>query len=185
MGNLLFKDIDGVKFLCSGCKQSREKNGKPQWDKLVEDRAAWFARPKTFVKALEEGLIAPVENPLPQRTIAECHFCHKYAEIRTPKYQLCSTCGHNLQFHGEKCSIGGEEPCNNDAHYFDTNESRFVCNSCNKAKKTTICHHIAFMNPKFVPLPSVWFVLTLYHITKKKVRINARHSLTTTMTQDK
>ena len=58
------KDIDGVKFLCSGCKQSWEKNGKPQWDKLVEDRAAWFARPKTFVKALEEGLIAPVENPL-------------------------------------------------------------------------------------------------------------------------
>lgn len=129
------KDIDGVKFLCNGCKQSWEKNGKSQWDKLVEDRAAWFARPKTFVKALEEGLIAPVENPLPQRTIAECHFCHKYAEIRNNIYQLCSTCGHNLQFHGETCSIKGKESCNNDAHYFDTDESRLVCNSCSKAKK--------------------------------------------------
>lgn len=129
------KDIDGVKFLCNGCKQSWEKKGKPQWDKLVEDRRAWLARPKTFVKALEEGLIALVENPVKQKEVAECHFCHEYREVRTPKYQLCSTCGQNLQFHGEKCSIGGKDPCNNDAAYFDTDEARFVCNSCSKAKK--------------------------------------------------
>lgn len=129
------KDIDGVKFLCSGCKQYWEKNGKPQWEKLVEDRRAWFARPETYVKALEEGLVSLVQHPVGRREIAECHFCHQYAEIRVPKYQLCSTCSMNLQYHGEKCSVKGTEHCPNDAVNFDTNESRFYCTSCSHARR--------------------------------------------------
>lgn len=127
-------DLDGIKFLCAGCYNSWKANGEPQWEKLVEDRGAWFARPETYVKALEEGLVSLVETPFKQREIAECHFCRQYQRIHNPKYQLCSTCSLNLQYHGEKCSIRGTEPCPNDAVCFDTNESRFVCYSCQNAK---------------------------------------------------
>ena len=52
-------------------------------------------------------------------------------------------------------------------------------------KTSIISHHITSMKPKSVQLRNVWFVPTLYHITKRKAHINAPPTLTTTMIQEK
>ena len=53
------------------------------WERFVEKRHLYFLRPKTFVKALEEGIISPVEkeNRVKQRTVAECHHCYQEKRI--------------------------------------------------------------------------------------------------------
>jgi len=123
------------KMLCGNCYQSWEKMKFCVWERFVESRHLYFLRPETFVKALAEGFVAPVENPVRQGEIAECSFCHKEAQINNPEYQLCGNCAKELQYHGETCSIKGTEPCPNYAYLFDTEESRFVCKSCSHMKR--------------------------------------------------
>jgi len=122
------------KMLCDGCYQSWNKMKFCIWERFIENRHLYFLRPPTFVKALAEGFVARVENPVKLKEIAECHHCHKETRIHNPEYQLCGTCRIELQYHGETCSIKGTEPCPNPAIYFDTQESRFVCHSCSKMK---------------------------------------------------
>jgi|TARA_R110002020_G_scaffold367748_1_gene579654 hypothetical protein len=120
------------KFVCGSCLASWQKGFKGYvWERFVEERQLYLLRPKTFVKALEDGLISEVAYPIKQVEVAECHFCHEYKPINYPKYQLCDNCGKNLQFHGEKCSI---KDCDNDAFGFDTNESRYFCSQCSRTK---------------------------------------------------
>ena len=123
------------KILCKNCHASWKRMNFCVWERFVESRHLHLLRPPTFVKALAEGLVAPVENPVRKKEIAECSFCHQYAEIQNPEYQLCSTCRQELQYHGETCSIKGTEPCTNPAIFFDTNESRFICKSCSHMKR--------------------------------------------------
>jgi hypothetical protein len=132
-GSMAFKTKDN-KILCNGCYKFWKNMKFCIWERFVEQRHLYFLRPKTYVKALAEGLVAPVENPVRQKEIAECHHCHREILIYNPEYQLCSTCSYELQFHGEMCSIKGSEPCPNPARSFDTQESRFVCGSCSKMK---------------------------------------------------
>ena len=122
------------KLLCKNCHSSWRTMKFCIWERFVESRHLYFLRPETFVKALAEGLVARVENSVRQKEIAECYHCHKEAKINNAEYQLCNTCIFELQYHGETCSIKGSEPCPNPAYIFDTHESRFVCNSCNKIK---------------------------------------------------
>ena len=69
---------------------------------LKEKRNAYLKRPETFVKALAEGLVAPVENPVASGEVAECRSCGRDdLTIHHPKYQLCGTCRQRLQYHGE------------------------------------------------------------------------------------
>jgi hypothetical protein len=122
------------KMLCQGCYESWKRMKFFVWERFVESRHLHFLRPETFVKALAEGLVAGVENPVRHGEIAECHHCHREAKIENPEYQLCGVCRFELQYHGETCSIKGTEPCPNYAYLFDTEESRFVCGSCSKIK---------------------------------------------------
>jgi hypothetical protein len=124
------------KMLCKGCYLSWKKMNYCIWERFVEQRHLHFLRPETFVKALAEGLVARVENSVRHKEIAECHHCHREAPIRNPEYQLCGTCVLKLQYHGETCSIKGSEPCPNPVRSFDTEESRFVCGSCQTMKST-------------------------------------------------
>jgi len=121
----------GNKIVCHNCYGAWDISFKScVWERFVEERHLYFLRPKTFVKALELGLVSPVENPVENTSVAECKNCKKEATIQNTRYQLCSNCLSNLQYYGEKCSVGGTEPCPNNAMYFNTYESRFVCNSC-------------------------------------------------------
>jgi len=122
------------KMLCAGCHKSWKIMKFCVWERFVEQRHLYFLRPSTYAQALAEGLVAPVENPVRHGEIAECSFCHKEAKIENPEYQLCSTCRKELQYHGETCSIKGIEPCPNPAFHFDTEESRFICQSCCQIK---------------------------------------------------
>jgi len=128
-GSMVFRTQEN-KMLCIGCYSYWNNMKFCIWERFVESRHLYFLRPKTYVKALAEGLVAGVENPVRQKEIAECHHCHKETRINNTVYQLCSTCSKELQFHGEMCSIKGSEPCPNHAYLFDTEESRFVCHSC-------------------------------------------------------
>ena len=97
----------------------------------MEERHLYFLRPKTFVKALEEGLVAIVENPVRRGMVAECHHCYEYKEIYNIKHQLCAKCVPYLQYHGEICGV-----CEiNDAKGFNQDESIFVCGSCDTTKR--------------------------------------------------
>ena len=124
------------KLICGNCRNSWQRMGNCHWDKFVEQRHLHFKRPETFVKALELGFIYPVENPVKSRDMAECYHCHRNMAINNTKYQLCGSCSKDLQYYGEKCSVGGLDPCTNDAYIFDTDESRFVCGQCHMAKRT-------------------------------------------------
>jgi hypothetical protein len=106
------------------------------WERFVEERHLTLLRPPTFVNSLAEGLVSSVENPVKNHAIAVCKNCEREQPISNNTYQLCNHCRLKLQYYGEKCSIGGTEPCSNDAYYFDTQESRFACNQCSKAKRT-------------------------------------------------
>jgi len=122
------------KILCDSCYQSWKIMKFCIWERFVESRNLYLLRPKTFVQALEDGIISPVEkeNRVKLKEIAECHHCHKEAKIINTPYQLCSNCSHKLQYHGETCGV-----CKiNDAYGFDTSESIFVCASCQSAKNT-------------------------------------------------
>lgn len=132
-GSMVFQQKEN-KMLCKNCCQSWGIMKLCVWERFVEQRHLYFLRPETFVKALAEGLVAPVENPVKWKETAECHGCHREALIYNIEYQLCDTCVPQLQFHGEMCSIKGSEPCTNLAIIFDTQESRFVCRSCVKIK---------------------------------------------------
>jgi len=131
------------KILCGNCKDMWElpmRNGGSglihTWERFVEERHLFLERPKTFVKALELGLVSPVENRVAKGVIADCKNCERVVAIRNTTYQLCATCISKLQYYGEKCSIGGAEPCNNSKKlYFDTQESRFVCTQCSDNTK--------------------------------------------------
>jgi hypothetical protein len=133
-GSIIFKFKEN-KMLCGGCYSSWKLMKYCIWERFVEQRHLYFLRPQTFVKALAESLVAPVKNPVKWNKIAECSFCHKEAPIDKSEYQLCSTCSTKLKYHGEMCSIKGSEPCPNPAVYFDTEESRFVCESCQQMKR--------------------------------------------------
>ena len=132
-GSMIFYTKEN-KMLCLGCYDSWRTMKFCVWERFVESRHLYFLRPQTFVKALAEGLVAPVENPVKWKETAECQGCHKEARINNTEYQLCSTCSNELQYHGETCSIKGSEPCTNLAIGFDTQESRFVCGSCQHMK---------------------------------------------------
>jgi len=129
------------KILCEGCRgtwRSRSKTLEPcAWDRFVEKRHLTLLRPPTFVKALAEGLVSPVETGVRIGVITECEYCKRDMKISNIEYQLCVTCSQKLQYYGEKCSIGGAEPCPDDARSFDTVESRFICNACQLIKS----HH--------------------------------------------
>ena len=130
-GKTTFYSKEG-KYVCGGCFASWSNLNFCVWERFVEERHLYLARPKTFVKALEEGIVSQVPNPVKTNEIAECQFCYEYKPITYSNFQLCDGCGKKLQYHGEKCSISD---CDNDAFVFDTNESRFACSQC-KQKKT-------------------------------------------------
>ena len=131
------------KIICDNCKGMWEhpmrKGGSGlihTWERFVEERHLFLLRPPTFVRALELGLVSPVENRVTKGAIADCKNCERVVSIRNTPYQLCATCISKLQYYGEKCSIGGTEPCNNSNKlYFDTQESRFVCTQCSDNTK--------------------------------------------------
>ena len=124
------------KIVCEGCYSSWKRLKFCDFEHLVEHRQLLSARPKTFVKALEEGLVSLVENPVRFKEFAECKSCGREKPIYNPEYQLCATCVRHFQYHGETCSLGGAEPCSNPAIGFDTEESRFFCFSCSGIKST-------------------------------------------------
>jgi hypothetical protein len=120
------------KMTCINCYQSWRKMDFCIWERFVEERHLYLLRPETFVKALEDGIISPVEkeNRVKMKEIAECHHCYREIGIGNPTYQLCMSCTTHLQYHGETCGV-----CEiRDAHAFDTPESIFVCHSCQYAK---------------------------------------------------
>jgi len=136
-GSIGFR-IKENKILCINCCKTWRKRFKScEWDIFVEKRHLTFLRPPTYIKALAAGLVSPVENPVRWQDITECKNCEKDMKIGNTEYQLCVPCFGKLQYYGEKCSIGGAEPCPNDARYFDTAESRFVCGECQLIKS----HH--------------------------------------------
>jgi len=122
------------KIVCGNCYDTWQRLEFCVFERLVEHRNLLSARPKTFVKALEEGLVSPVENPVGYNEIAECKSCGREKTIHNPEYQLCKVCCHHLQYHGETCSLGGAEPCSNPARIFVAEEARFVCNPCATTK---------------------------------------------------
>ena len=123
------------KMVCQNCSNVWKRLNFCIWERLVDKRHLTLLRPKTFINALAEGLVSPVENPVKQGVIAECNNCKKEQPIKNGTYQLCIPCLRKLQYYGEKCSIGGAEPCPNGATGFDTHESRFVCKQCSEAKR--------------------------------------------------
>ena len=131
-GSMIFKVKDD-KIMCHSCYQSwKHTYNFCIWERFVEMRHLYFLRPKTFAKALEEGIITLVEkeNRVRLNEVAECHHCYKEKTIHSPQYQLCNTCRFHLQYHGETCAV-----CEvRDAMSFDEPESIFVCNSCHATK---------------------------------------------------
>ena len=138
-GSRVFKVKDD-KIMCDACFQSWKHMKYCIWERFVEKRHLRLLRPKTFVKALEEGIISLVEeeNRIKQRAVAECHHCYEVKSIANAHYQLCSTCTTQLQFHGEICGLCEVK----DATAFDEPESMYVCNSCaNKKHKYNIASY--------------------------------------------
>ena len=121
------------KMACKNCYQSWTHMKYCIWERFVEKRHLRLLRPKTFVKALEDGIISPVEkeNRVKHKEVAECHHCYQEKTINNAPYQLCNTCVRHLQYHGETCGV-----CKlKDAVAFDENESIFVCGACRKCKQ--------------------------------------------------
>ncbi len=132
-GSKLFTpSIKENKMICDSCYQSWRKMKFCIWERFVEKRHLYFLRPKTFVKALEDGIITIVEkeNRVKDREWAECHHCYEEKPIKTLQYQLCSKCTTQLQFHGETCAVCEVK----EAHSFDEPESIFVCRGCQTTK---------------------------------------------------
>jgi hypothetical protein len=140
-GSILFYTREN-KMVCVNCSKSWTRMKYCIWERFVEKRHLYFLRPKTFVRALEDGIISPVEkeNRVKCIEVAECHHCYQEKSINNPTYQLCSTCTQHLQYHGETCGV-----CEvNDAYGFDTEDSIFVCLSCQatKNKYSIASYHI-------------------------------------------
>lgn len=120
------------KMVCTKCYDAWNNMNYCIWERFVEERNLYLLRPPTFFKALEEGIVSPVENPVKRGDIAECHHCYEDRIIFTPTYQLCGPCAMALQYHGETCQV-----CEvNYATTFDVPESIFVCRSCQSTKNT-------------------------------------------------
>ena len=132
-GSIKFKPNEN-KIVCGRCYDTWQNMKFCIWERFVEERHLFLLRPPTFVKALAAGLVSLVEHPVKNKEIAECKKCRREKQIYNTYYQICGTCCFKLQYYDEKCSIGGTEPCPNDAESFDTQESRFICNSCAKLK---------------------------------------------------
>lgn len=147
-GSMTF-NVKDDKIMCHSCYKSwKNTYNFCIWERFVEMRHLYFLRPKTFAKALEEGIITLVEkeNRIQNQEVAECHHCYKKKTIHSTQYQLCRTCIQHLQYHGETCAV-----CEvRDAIAFDEPESIFVCRSCQAAKQT--------------------YKLTSYHIYKTQIR---------------
>lgn len=140
-GSIGFK-VQENKIMCSPCEQSWKGMNFCIWERFVEKRHLRLLRPKTFVKALGEGIISLVEkeNRVRQRNVAECHHCYDKKPIANAHYQLCSTCTTQLQYHGETCGVCEVK----DAMVFDEPESMYVCHSCatKKSKYKIASYHI-------------------------------------------
>ena len=136
------------KMACKNCYQSWTHMKYCIWERFVEKRHLRLLRPETFVKALEDGIISPVEkeNRVKHKEVAECHHCYEEKPINGPLYQLCGTCTPHLQYYGETCGVCEVK----DAYGFDEPESIFVCRSCQYAKWT--------------------YKLASYHIYKTQIR---------------
>ena len=132
-GKIIFHSKEN-KMLCAKCYGTWQIMDWCIWERFLEERELYLLRPPTFVKAIAAGLVSPVETTVKQHSIAECKNCKKEKVINSIKYQLCSNCQTDLQYYGEKCSIGGTEPCPNEAAMFEVPESRFVCSQCAGAK---------------------------------------------------
>ena len=124
---MYFKDN---KFVCNGCYKAWKVMNYCPFEQFVESRHAYLARPQSFQKALELGVIEKRNYPVNQE--GECQYCGKLRIIRSSEYQLCGSCHPKLRFYGETCSIKG---CQNDAYAFDNNESRLVCAACKQTKQ--------------------------------------------------
>jgi hypothetical protein len=119
------------KMVCVKCFDAWKNMNYCIWERFVEKRHLYFLRPPTFAKALEEGIVSPVETPVKRYDVAECHHCYEDCKIFTPTYQLCNSCAMALQYHGNDCQVCEVKY----AISFDTSESIFVCNSCRHAKQ--------------------------------------------------
>ncbi len=118
------------KMVCNSCRISWNRMDNCIWERFVESRHLVLLRPKTFVKALEDGLVIPAKNTVMAFQRAECQHCKKESRISNATYKLCSTCSTKLQYLGETCGV-----CKiSDANGFDTSESIFVCLSCQSTK---------------------------------------------------
>jgi len=135
-----------AKIICDGCYSSWKTMKFSQWEKFEEKRILFLKRPKGFQKALDEGIVSPVENPVSRAEIAECHHCYKNRKIDHTTYQLCNTCFVHLQFYGEICDICEVK----DAIIYDVNDSVFVCSPCKTIKNN--------------------YNLSSYHIYKTQIR---------------
>lgn len=118
------------KIVCNGCYKNWMRKDFCVWERFVEERHLYLLKPEPFVKALEEGIVSEVENPVPMNEVAECSHCHRYMQIKTPKYQLCSTCMSHLTYHGHECFV-----CEADAKEFVASEGIMVCGRCNNMKR--------------------------------------------------
>jgi len=127
-GSMGFTNREGH-ILCENCRVSWNRNKSWVFERLIEERAAWLTRPDTFVKALEEGLVSPVKNPVGWGDEVLCHNCDMIGPIHTPQYQLCITCRPKLQYHGEKCWV-----CPRPARLWDMNDGVYACHGCAKIK---------------------------------------------------
>ena len=74
------------KMLCVACFGSWVVMKFCIWERFVEKRHLRLLRPKTFVKALEDGIISPVEkeNRVKYIEVAECHHCYQEKPINSP-----------------------------------------------------------------------------------------------------
>ena len=130
-GTIIFYTKEN-KMLCKSCYGAWSNRDYCVWERFVESRHSWLLRPKTFVKALQEGTISPVEkeNRVKKYETADCHHCYRVLRIKNAIYQLCDNCEKHLQFYGHTCGV-----CEvNDAYGFDTPESIFVCKACQSTK---------------------------------------------------
>jgi len=120
------------KLVCYACYRAWTTLKFCVWERFEEKRNAFLKRPETFVKALAEGLVAPVENPVASGEVAECRSCGRDdLTIHHPSYQLCGTCRQRLQYHGETCQVCDHNP----ASTFVDDESIYVCNPCKNIKR--------------------------------------------------
>ena len=152
------------KLVCIRCYGSWRSMKFCIWERFVESRHLFLLRPETFVKALQDGIISPVEkeNRVKKGVVAECHHCNREARINNPIYQLCHNCLKKLQYRGETCGV-----CEiNDAMGFDNSESIFFCLPCSQRKNR--------------------FKIASYQIYKTQIRtILNCHICNTTISHDK